>query len=40
VQLATMITVGAAAYVLAALTICRATSRDLLDLLKQALKRN
>ena len=40
VQLAVMIVVGAAAYVLAALTICRATSRDLLDLLKQALKRN
>jgi PST family polysaccharide transporter len=40
VQLVTMVVVGAAAYVLAALSICRATSRDLIDLLKQALKRS
>jgi PST family polysaccharide transporter len=40
VQLAVMIAVGAAAYVLAALTICRATARDLLGLLKQALSRS
>jgi len=37
--LAAMIIVGAATYVASALVICRATARDLLDLLKQAMKR-
>ena len=37
--LVAMIVVGAATYVIAALVICRDTARDLLDLLKKALKR-
>jgi PST family polysaccharide transporter len=37
--LVSMIVVGAATYVVAALVICRETARDLLDLLKKALKR-
>ena len=40
VYLLTEIIVGASAYVIAALILCRATSKDLLGLLKQALKRN
>jgi hypothetical protein len=39
VLLVVMIVVGSAAYVLSALTFCRATARDLLDLAKQALSR-
>jgi hypothetical protein len=39
IYLVTEIVVGAIAYVLAALVICRSTSKDLLGLLKQALKR-
>ncbi|MBX3158854.1 MAG: oligosaccharide flippase family protein [Deltaproteobacteria bacterium] len=40
VQLVALIVVGAAAYIAAALVICRETSRDLLDLLKKALRRD
>ena len=39
IYLATEILVGAIVYVIAALVICRATSKDLLGLLKQALRR-
>jgi hypothetical protein len=39
IYLFTEIVVGAIAYVIGALVLCRATSKDLLGLLKQALKR-
>jgi PST family polysaccharide transporter len=39
IHLAAMIAVGAAAYVAAALVICRATARDLLNLVRQVRKR-
>jgi hypothetical protein len=39
IYLLSEIVIGAIAYVIAALVICRATSKDLLGLLKQALKR-
>ena len=39
VHLVTEILVGALAYVLAALVVCRATVTDLLQLLRRALKR-
>ncbi len=39
IVLAAEITIGAAAYVVAALVVCRETSRDLLDLLRRAVKR-
>ncbi len=39
IQLGAMIVAGGAAYVAAALLICRDTSRDLLDLVKKALRR-
>ena len=39
VQLIAMIVVGAAVYVGAALVVCRATARDLLTLVKQAMRR-
>jgi PST family polysaccharide transporter len=39
IQLAVMIAVGAVAYAVAALSICRATSRDLLDLLRKLRRR-
>jgi len=39
IYLLTEIIVGAIVYVIAALILCRATSKDLLGLLKQALKR-
>jgi len=40
IQLATMIVVGGVVYVVVALAIARETSRDLLELLKKALKRD
>lgn len=40
IQLVAMIVVGAAAYVAAALVICRATARDLLGLMRKALRRS
>ncbi|HEX7836675.1 MAG TPA: hypothetical protein VF469_04380, partial [Kofleriaceae bacterium] len=40
VLLVAMIAVGAAAYAAAALVLCRATARDLLGLVKQAMRRS
>jgi hypothetical protein len=39
VLLIAMIVIGACVYVAAALVLCRGTARDLLDLLKKALRR-
>jgi hypothetical protein len=39
-RLIAMIVAGAAAYLVAALVLCRATARDLLSLVKQAMRRS